>query len=150
MTSLEEFLEKADSFLKDNDLGLEIVVNKKVVDGVNKILNMEPSDLYQVNQDDRNKFSLLITQYCLYLRSALAKLENTVEYCNFFLNEQISKVYKDAEYEFMPRELKPHAMARNNTFIEKLLKIRVDAESKAKGLKDKIDLLKNISYRITV
>jgi hypothetical protein len=150
MTSLEEFLERADQYLAENKLGLDIIINDKVVEGVNQVLNFSPSELYSINQDDKNKFSLLISQYCLYLRNALTKLENTIDYCNFFINEQVVKVYKDPEYDYMPKDLKPHSMARTNSFIEKLLKIRVETEAKTKGLREKIDLLKNIAYRITL
>lgn len=143
-----DFVDKAEKFLSDNNLGLEIEVNDKVVKGVEKILNMKPEDLYNLDNEEANKLGIMVIQYCFYIRKVYNRLKNTINYCAFNIQVIISKHWNDLEFEFIPKETRGHSIAHSNMILKRLMDVKLTSESRIQGLKEQLDLLRSLSYRL--
>jgi len=145
---LEEFLAKADEFIEDNDLCLHIDINSLIVGTVSNLLKMTPAEMYELSLEEVNQCSIMIGQYCLYMQKLRNKLENTIMWCSYYINAELALEWRSEVYNFIPKEMKPHAIASSNPFIDKLMQMRMVAESRLKGIPEKMSTLQNIAYRL--
>jgi len=144
--NLKEFLTQAEHFIEDNELGLNIEQNEEVVKTVSKLLKLQPYQMYQM--DNIDQIPIMIGQYCLYMQTVRTKLENTIEWCTYYINAELAEEWKSEVYNFIPKEMKPHSIASTNPFITKLMEMRLVAESRLKGIPENISTLQNIAYRL--
>jgi hypothetical protein len=147
-SDLEEFLQQADRFIAENDLGLNIDVNPEVIKDTTKLLSLTPTEMYELSLDDINKAAIMIGQYCIYLQQLRNKLENTISWCTFYINSQVAQEWKNELYNFIPKEMKSHSIAETNSFLQKLMEMRLVAESRLRGIPEKMDSLRNIAFRL--
>ena len=145
-----DFADQIDNFLNDNNLGLNIDISEKVISGVEEIINMQPDELLDLDKEDRQNISLLINQYCLYLSSTKSRLKNIIRYTNYCINQQLGKVWNDPILEYIPKDTKEHSayLLKENKFLDDMMKIRLYSESRLEGLQEKIEILKNIGYKL--
>ena len=145
---LDEFLVQAENFLADNNLGLGLEINMVIVEECAQVLALTPTEIYDLSLDDVNKTGIMIAQYSMYLQKARSKLENTISWCSFYINSQLAKEWKNEIYEFIPKETKSHAISESNSFLQKLMEMRLVAESRLRGIPEKMDNLRNIAFRL--
>lgn len=146
---LEEFLNLADSFLTSNKLGLEISINDEVVQLVDNFLSMSPSDMYKLTSREANNIGIFLDQYCLYLSKALARLNNTINFCNYYILEQLSSTRNDPEFEFITKDMRPHVLSEQNSVVKKLMELRLVSESRIEGMRETVGFIKSIGFRLS-
>lgn len=143
-----DFADKADRFLKDNSLGIDIKIQDSVVLNVQEVINMSTEDIYALDEKESNIYSMNILQYSMYLRSILNRLTNIIDFCNFSINQILSRDWNSPELEYVPKEMKPHRISQSNKIMERLMKVRLISESRKQGMSENLELLRSISYRL--
>ena len=145
---LDRFLVEAENFLSDNDLGLNLQINTQIIEDVTHLMSMTPVEMYDLDLDKINQLGVAIGQYCTYVQKTRSKLENTILWCSFYINSQLAEEWKNELYDFMPKDMKAHSIAKSNSFLQKLMELRLVAESRLRGIPEEMDLLKNIAFRL--
>jgi hypothetical protein len=145
---LADFIEMAEKYISDNDLGIKSDINPLVVDHVKNLLGMSAEAMYDLDLDKINQYSIMISQYCMYMQDVRNKLDNTIMWCDYYINSELATEWKNPEYEFIPKDMKKHSISKSNSFVDSLMKIRLTAQSRLNGIPEDMDNLRSIAYRI--
>ena len=147
-TQIADFVDMADNFISDNDLGIRAEINPVVVDNVKNLLSMSAEAMYDLELDKINQYSIMISQYCMYMQVVRNKLENSIMWCDYYINSELALEWKNPEYEFIPKDMKKHSISKSNSFVDSLMKIRLTAQARLNGIPEEMDSLRSIAYRI--